>query len=41
MKAAKPLELPPKVARAFISAMNDYFVEVNPTKRDAIRRASA
>jgi hypothetical protein len=32
----KPLDLPPKVARGFVDAMNDYFAEDNPTKRDAI-----
>lgn len=32
----KPLELPPAVARGFVSAMNDYFAEKDPTKRDAI-----
>jgi hypothetical protein len=31
-----PLELPPAVARGFVKAMNDYFVEANPVKRDAI-----
>jgi hypothetical protein len=32
----KPLELPPAVARGFVSAMNDYFAESDNTKRDAI-----
>lgn len=36
VKQAKPPELPPKVARSFVSAMNDYFAEENPIKRDAI-----
>ncbi len=31
-----PLDLRPRVARAFIGAMVDYFVEANPIKRDAI-----
>jgi hypothetical protein len=26
----------PEVARGFIDAMNDYFMEEDPTKRDAI-----
>ena len=30
----KTPELPPAVARAFVSAMNDYFAEKDPTKRD-------
>jgi hypothetical protein len=36
MIVRKPLDLPPAVAKAFVNAMNDYFVEANPTKRDAI-----
>ena len=32
----KPLDLPPAVARGFVSAMNDYFAESDNTKRDAI-----
>lgn len=36
MIARKPLELPPAVAHGFVRAMNDYFVEANPIKRDAI-----
>ena len=30
------MDLPPEVARGFVRAMNDYFVEANPIKRDAI-----
>jgi hypothetical protein len=36
MKAAKPLDLPPSVARAFVEDMPTYFVGENPIKRDAI-----
>ncbi|WP_315737959.1 hypothetical protein [Bradyrhizobium sp. SZCCHNR1093] len=32
----KPVELPPDVARAFVQRMNDYFGEVDATKRDII-----
>jgi hypothetical protein len=32
----KVVDLPPEVARGFVDAMNDYFAEENPTKRDAI-----
>jgi hypothetical protein len=32
----KVVDLPPKVARGFVDAMNDYFAEESPTKRDAI-----
>ena len=33
---SKPIDMPPEVARGFVRAMNDHFVEANPTKRDAI-----
>jgi hypothetical protein len=36
MSPTRPLDLPPAVARGFVSAMNDYFAEDNPTRRDAI-----
>ena len=36
MIVRKPLDLAPEVARGFVKAMNDYFAEVNSTKRDAI-----
>lgn len=36
MKPAKPLELPPKIARAFVKDMHAYFAEENQTTRDAI-----
>jgi hypothetical protein len=36
MVIRKPIDMPPAVAKAFVNAMNDYFVEANPTKRDAI-----
>lgn len=36
MKTAKPLDLPPAVAKSFVSAMRDFFAEANLTKRDAI-----
>jgi len=36
LMACKPLELPPGVARGFVQAMDDYFAEESPTKRDAI-----
>jgi len=36
MSPTKPLDLSPEVTRAFVEAMNDYFAEENPTKRDAI-----
>ena len=32
----KPLDLSPKVARGFVTAMHDYFAEKDPIKRDAI-----
>jgi uncharacterized protein YbaP (TraB family) len=32
----KPLELPPKVARAFVDALRDFVVETDRTKQDAI-----
>jgi hypothetical protein len=35
----KPIELPPAVARAFVNAMNDYFIETDQTRRDAIGSA--
>jgi hypothetical protein len=31
-----PLELPPNVARAFLSDLRAYWAEEDPTKRDAI-----
>jgi hypothetical protein len=31
-----PLELPPSVANAFVSATRDYFAELDNTKQDAI-----
>jgi hypothetical protein len=33
---SKPIDMPPKVARGFVRAMNDYFADEDPTKRDAI-----
>ena len=36
MVKAKPLDLPPGVATAFVAAMRDYFSEEDNTKRDAI-----
>ena len=36
MIARKPLELPPKVARAFVKDMRAYFAEENPYKQDEI-----
>jgi hypothetical protein len=36
MVSRKPLDLPPKVARDFVEAMQDYFAETDPHKRDAI-----
>jgi hypothetical protein len=36
MVIRKPIDMPPKVARGLVNAMNDYFAEANPTKRDAI-----
>jgi hypothetical protein len=32
----KPLELPPKIAPGFVSAMRAFFGEKDPTRRDAI-----
>jgi hypothetical protein len=32
MKAPKPLDLPPKVARAFVKDMKAFFPEENPTQ---------
>jgi hypothetical protein len=34
--SSKPLDVPPKVARAFVDAMRDFVVETDPTKQDAI-----
>jgi hypothetical protein len=36
MKARKPLELPPAVARGFVDAMRAFFAEKDSTKRGAI-----
>ena len=36
MKTAKPLNLPPAVAKAFIKDMAAYFAEENGHKRDEI-----
>lgn len=36
MVISKPIDVLPEVARGFVRAMNDYFAEANPTKRDAI-----
>jgi hypothetical protein len=33
---SKPLDVPPKVARAFVDAMRDFVVETDRTKQDAI-----
>jgi hypothetical protein len=33
---SKPLELPPKVAKAFVKNMRTYFAENDQNKRDAI-----
>jgi hypothetical protein len=32
----RPLNLPPEVAHGFVDAVNDYFAEEDPIKRDAI-----
>jgi hypothetical protein len=34
--SSKPLDVPPKVARAFVDAMRDFVVETDRTKQDAI-----
>jgi hypothetical protein len=34
--SSKPLDLPPKVARAFVDALRDFVVETDKTKQDAI-----
>ena len=36
MVIREPTDMPPKVARGFVRAMNEYFAESSPTKRDAI-----
>ena len=36
MVIRKPLDLPPAVARGFVSAMKDYFAEEDKHKQDAI-----
>lgn len=36
MVTKKPLELPPAVARGFVSAMRDYFAETDTHKCDSI-----
>ena len=36
MKSSKPLDLPPKVARAFVIDMRAYFAEENRYKQDEI-----
>jgi lipase chaperone LimK len=36
VKSAKPLDLPPKVARAFVNDMRAYFAEENRYKQDEI-----
>lgn len=32
----QPIERPPKVARGFVRALNDYFAEKDPIRRGAI-----
>jgi hypothetical protein len=34
--SSKPLDVPPKVARAFVDARRDFVVETDRTKQDAI-----
>ena len=36
MSKAMPVDLPPDVALGFVRAMNDFFAETDPHKRDAI-----
>jgi hypothetical protein len=36
LNAARPLELPPDVAKAFVKDMARYFIEPDPMKRDEI-----
>jgi hypothetical protein len=36
MKAPKPLDIPPKVARAFVKDMKAFFAEEKQIKRDEI-----
>jgi hypothetical protein len=41
MKAPKPLDIPPKVARAFVKDMKAFFAEEKQIKRDEIAALTA